>query len=177
MCELTELPKKIFCRPSKRGEEWWCKYEGHPKIGMVGCFFCENYEPCNLFVVVNSDNYPYSLSVIFPRMRLQGKTIEIGQDGLTEKKYSSGLITCVCKSSSQNKLCCCGSSEKNEKEYDKTFQTNMSEHTLYTVKYITPRRIWSTIDPELPRVNNNIWIDFPTTIEYIPLKPLVKSYI
>lgn len=170
----TELPEKIYCRYGKKGEDWWCKYDGVPKVGMIGCFFCDASEPSDLFVVVDNSYYPRSLAVIFPRMRLNGRTIEIGQDATTEK--FNYVVKCTCDDYPFcERICRCGSFEKNEREYAKTFQKNKDKNTLYKIKHIVPESVWSTVDPELPRVSKNIWIDFPTTIEYIPLMPLTKS--
>ena len=177
---MAELPDKVFCRPAKKGEEWWSKYDGTPKIGTVGCFYGESYNPCNLFVVVDNFNYPYLLSVIFPRMRLNksNKNIEFGQDCLTEEFNYNVNVKCNCiVRPSNDKICQCGVIEKKELDYNNTFQLLKNKHTLYTVKHIIPERVWDLIDPELPRVGKNIWIDFPTTIEYIPSMPLIKSYI
>jgi hypothetical protein len=73
-------------------------FDTKPPVGAVGCMCYDRCPPSDLFVVVNNNDYPNKLKVIYPRYYYDNNKISFGTDTYNEEynKYlNSSDFKCV----------------------------------------------------------------------------------
>jgi len=193
------LPSKIFCQQTHQ-KNWW-RENIVPVPGLIGMFDADRALPWDPFVVVYANDWPNSLTVIFPRMRLKRRvglpydpkkddgeekyTYEFGVDRMTEKYETSKICTCEFRQG-DDFVCHCGAQQS---DYQSTFVRTAypNRHILdgeekvplYKTHMLVPHagtRGASTTPYALPWAWPYIWVEFPPSLEDVQMLPLSHNY-
>lgn len=99
----------------------WRVFPKEPTRGVVGCFTADRAPDWDIFVVMDYNKDTNLIKAIMPRIRLNNRTIELGQDKLTEKYKTKIKCTCPLPSQGDDFSCDCGAYELIGTDYKTTF--------------------------------------------------------